>query len=223
MASDFITHALQQYVNLLAALTSHEVEFLKSYGFDENSVYDARGISRKRARKNAKLLDKPILLGSPCTQGGHRLKTRSGHCLECDPSKITYQTRHSSKGSLYIAASPSSGLIKVGMSNNLNQREKSLQREYYAECGDWQILASIALIEAGRAESDIKNALKPYQAHGLFYEKNGLAQESTEVYEICFEPCMKIISKILMDLGLGNEDLEFDWYLPSQEIFKVFP
>ncbi|MDX0442480.1 hypothetical protein GOD94_27740 [Sinorhizobium medicae] len=64
-------------------LTKSELLFLKTRGLDTNDVFDAKGRSIKDVRNEAKDLGKMLVLGVPCGSGGHRLRTRHGHCVQC--------------------------------------------------------------------------------------------------------------------------------------------
>jgi len=84
-------------------LTQDEQRFLARYGLTANDVYDGRGVHNKIRRRLAKEVGKAVILKTPCAKAGHRLATRAGHCVQCDPKKLAFQQRHSESGYVYIA------------------------------------------------------------------------------------------------------------------------
>lgn len=74
-------------------LTKEEMRFMQSQGIAPDDVFDTKGRSPKAVKVEAKAAGKRLLLGAPCQAAGHRLRTRAGHCVQCDPSKIAYQRR----------------------------------------------------------------------------------------------------------------------------------
>src|SRR5947208_2447587 len=79
-------------------LTQDEINFLSRHGLSPEDVLDGRHLSQAGARSRAEELGKTLVLGSPCRARGHKLRTRPGHCAQCDPKKIAYQGRFSSPG-----------------------------------------------------------------------------------------------------------------------------
>ncbi len=65
-------------------LTQDEIFFLSRYNLSPDDVFDGRHYSQAGARQMAKELGKTLVLGSPCNAAGHRLRTRPGHCAQCD-------------------------------------------------------------------------------------------------------------------------------------------
>lgn len=82
-----------------------ELEFLKRHGVKLEEVHDGQRQSQARRRTEAERLGKTLVLGPPCQAANHRLRTRAGHCVQCDPKKLAYQTRHTAPGYVYIAGS----------------------------------------------------------------------------------------------------------------------
>src|SRR6516162_4774254 len=80
--------------------------------------------------------NKTVALGTRCKKGRHRLRTRSGHCIQCDPRKLAFQTRFSTSQYIYIAGSLSEELLKIGICVDWRQREHQLRSEKYGSAGD---------------------------------------------------------------------------------------
>jgi hypothetical protein len=67
--------------------TEAQAQVLAQHGIRTEQVLDARGMTRKRwkaecERQNTVWAFTP---DSPCQKGGHVLRDRSGHCVQCDP------------------------------------------------------------------------------------------------------------------------------------------
>jgi hypothetical protein len=75
-------------------LTDVEKRFLSWYRLGPEDVYDGRYTLNYIARANAKSEGKTLVLGGKCRRAGHRLRTRAGHCAQCDPKKIKFQERY---------------------------------------------------------------------------------------------------------------------------------
>lgn len=124
----------------MAKLTKKQIKFLNEYDVPENKTFDATGYSSGEYKKLMRDNDLWIAYGViPCDAMGHKLRTRSGHCFQCDPDKLRYLIRHYEDQYLYLAYSPSSKFIKVGIAKDLYQREDSLNETRYGDIDDWQI------------------------------------------------------------------------------------
>ncbi len=110
-------------------LTDGEKRFLRWHGLSVDDVFDARGMSGDVWKQLIREEGKTIALGTACGRGGHRLRTRAGHCVQCDPKKLAFQARHSADQYVYIAGSLSTQLIKIGTCMNIPQRERQLRAE----------------------------------------------------------------------------------------------
>ena len=126
----------------MAQLSKDQVSFLKSQAISPAQVFDASKTTSKADRESQMgVLELSLYFGdAACKKGGHTLRTKAGHCIQCDTSKIAYQFRHSASGYVYLAYSTNSGLTKVGFTKNHPQdRTELLRREKYARASDWDI------------------------------------------------------------------------------------
>ncbi|WP_421405095.1 hypothetical protein [Agrobacterium fabrum] len=112
-------------------LTQDELEFLRTQGLSATDVYDGRGQSSAAWKAGVRSAGKTVVLGSPCSSKGHRLRTRSGHCAQCDTAKLSYQKRHNTEGYIYIAGSKAARLLKVGTCVDIEQRRRNLRNQMY--------------------------------------------------------------------------------------------
>lgn len=112
-------------------LTKDEVNFFKNQGLSPDDVYDGRSESSAAWKAGVRSAGKTVVLGTPCSSKNHRLRTRSGHCAQCDTAKLSYQKRHNTEGYVYIAGSKSAKLLKVGTCVDVDRRRKNLRHQGY--------------------------------------------------------------------------------------------
>jgi hypothetical protein len=166
----------------MAKLTEEQLKFLRSHNIPASLVFDASGMRKKDYADEMKEAGKAFAFGvTPCAAGRHTLRSRAGHCVQCDTSKIAYMLRHISPGKVYVAASRKGGFIKIGSCQWIYEREESLQKTKYGGCDDWQIIAWASFSEAGRSEGEIQSALKEWQV-GARYWKDYRWQECCELF-----------------------------------------
>ena len=164
-------------------LTIEQLAFLKKYDVDLKFVFNAQGLSKKEYRPIMKELNKLVAFGvTPCKKSGHTLRTRSGHCCQCQTKHLAFQKRHDSGGVLYIAKSSNGNLIKVGFTHALSVRDESLNRTGYAGFRDWRILYAISSPAAGKIETMTKCSIREH-ALSQDYFHDGQWRGSSETYK----------------------------------------
>jgi len=120
-----------QMVTLMLKLTKVERDFLKEHGILESELFDARDMGGPEFNPIMKELGIEFAVGRSCKNAGHRLRTRSNHCVQCDTARISFQRRWNSDGDVYVAHSPSRKLIKVGTADCPYSRTDSLNSYKY--------------------------------------------------------------------------------------------
>ncbi|TMI99573.1 MAG: hypothetical protein E6G97_21905 [Alphaproteobacteria bacterium] len=161
-------------------LTETERSFLDRHGYRPDDVFDARGYSQAGWKRRAKEAGKDIVLGSPCRAEGHRLRTRGGHCFQCDPKKIAWVQRETARGQVYIAGSLDGRLIKIGCCFDWEQRLKQECAERYGGHGDWRLLAYITIENIQTVERAALSKLWRYQVTRPYW-KDGSRQYAEEL------------------------------------------
>jgi len=131
--------------------------------------------------------------------GNHRLRTRAGHCAQCDTSKISYQRRHHSPGFVYIAGSQSARLLKIGTAIDIAQREANLRNQAYGGIRDWKVLFTAWVENGGKIEGAALKNLKQHKTSRI-YVKDGESQEAVELLQTSFTKAIKAVAT-----ALGNE------------------
>jgi hypothetical protein len=176
-------------------LTNEELVFLKRQGLGPSDVFDTRGMSSAKWKQKIKLEGKTVALGTPCAEAGHRLRTRAGHCVQCDTKKLAYQKRHRSFACLYIAGSKAQQLIKVGTAKSTEERRRKLNFEAYAGVSDWVVLFSIKIADAGKIEMQTHGELRAFASPRGFI-KDGKPQDTREAFTCSFTRAYDVLQGI---------------------------
>lgn len=192
-------------------LTEQELAFLKQQGLGPEDVLDGRFLSQEARRKKAKVAGKEIVIGSACSKGGHRLRTRYGHCVQCDTSKIAFLKRYNTKAYVYIAGSKEKKFIKIGQTNEISDREKTLNfssgdNEAYARANDWCILLHFHTDESGRIEQETKQVLENFSSPQP-YIRGGKQKNADEIYTCSFKQAEEALKKVLESKSIKTDKL----------------
>lgn len=191
-------------------LTDSELHFLKGQKLLAADVYDGRGQSAAAWKAGVRVAGLTLVLGTPCEQGGHRLRTRSGHCAQCNTSRISYQNRYNSPGYVYIAGSQAARLIKIGTATDISQRERNLRHQAYGGVRDWEMLFSAKVANAGQIENETLRRLRGHKV-GHVYEKDGSDQEAIEILEISITKALNVLSSVLEGVDVEQVERYADW------------
>ncbi|MDM1093706.1 GIY-YIG nuclease family protein [Myroides odoratimimus] len=177
-------------------LTSEQLAFLKEQKIELKYVFNANGLKKKEYGKIMKDLNMIIAFNvTPCKAYGHSLRTRSGHCCQCDTSKIAFQLRADANGVTYLAGSLSGELIKIGYTKAVEIRSESLNRTQYANYSDWEILFAIESKFAGKIENLVNIELNKYFISNN-YEHDNHNQQAYETFKCSYEKGKQMILEI---------------------------
>lgn len=177
----------------------NEIEFLRHHRINiDDDVLDARYLTTSEYKVKAKAQQKDVVLSStPCQKLGHRLRTRYGHCLQCDIKKIVHLKRYNKIGYVYLAYSNTGKIAKIGLTNDLIQRQDSLNlnthdNSGYAGYDDWKIIVHTEEVtNSGRIEHTIQNHFLEYSCERS-YTREGRVQIAYEVFDIELNEAIKI-------------------------------
>jgi hypothetical protein len=175
--------------------------FLQAHGLNESDVFDARGKAKAVWRVEAKRLGKPLIYGTPCAAAGHRLRTRSGHCVQCKPAMIAYQRRHSARQTLYIAGSQTLGCLKIGVTADIFDRHTQMNTQAYGGANDWQVLFRLDVDHAGRVEAALFRMFASKAVKGETW-KDGRWQETREMLKVSLSEAYTATAEIIQREGL---------------------
>ena len=182
-------------------LTQAQLEFLKHNGIPLSRVFDATGLSTGAYKVRMKALELWVAYGvSPCSAAAHTLRTRAGHCVQCNPANLSYLRRHDEPGQVYVAESSAVGrLVKVGTSACAKDRIGQLNIYEYGGRSDWECQFVVSVAKAGRVESIVQQKLERYSAKGTYY-KNGNYIECRELFSCAKEEVITIVQEVLKTL-----------------------
>ncbi|OAF16639.1 hypothetical protein AYJ54_37800 [Bradyrhizobium centrolobii] len=174
-------------------LTADELAFLLRQGLGPDDVLDVRRMTRSYWFQEIKRLNKTIALGSACKKGGHRLRSRKGHCVQCDSSKIAFAGRHDLTQYLYIAGSLRARLIKIGVCKDLRQRIRQICTERHGDARDWEVIYAVEIERAGEIEERVLSRLGHFAIHSHYW-KNGSLQQSIELRRCSISQALEAMS-----------------------------
>jgi hypothetical protein len=161
-------------------LTKTQIKFLNQHGIGIHEVFDATGLSISEYGELMKEGGYVVATGVfRCKKGNHSLKTRSGHCVMCNPANLAFQKRHEIPGDLYVMYSASKRLVKVGVAGDAYEREISANKQSYGSVDDWKLKFFVRVLNAGQAEKVIHDLLVEYKKPRQFLKdgRRVLAQE----------------------------------------------
>ena len=183
----------------MATLNNDQLAFLKNQHVSLSLVLDGSGL--QKTEREALMNNgghKFYYGGGACKAGGHTLRSKAGHCIQCDTSKIAYQLRSSASGYVYLAHSERNSLIKVGFSEiDPYDRVTWLQASEYGGVDDWTVVKSLRILkDAGRCEFEIHAALEQWR-RPIIYFKNNREVECKEIFACTLPVAHEVYDKIV--------------------------
>ena len=163
----------------MARLTAEQIKYLTDKGISLADVFDASSYLKSSDWKFAmRAQGKNYAFGvEPCRKAQHSLKSRSGHCIQCNPQSISQRRQYRAPGLVYVAGSKRMGWIKIGMveggTGELGKRVKELNIVRYGGAGDWEVVATVKSPMAGEFESKIHGRLKEHSVTAYYDRADG--------------------------------------------------
>lgn len=186
----------------VSELNEKECAFLSGQGILPEEIFDGRGMANRQWKADAKALGFDFVLAGRCTNGGHRLKTRAGHCIQCRTSSIAFVRRENAELNVYLAMAKNGEVTKVGCAKTIYTREESLRSQGYGGLFDWEIICWVKVKFAGRVEREIA-ALFSDKKQREFYEKDEKMQEAIEMFSYsASQAAPKFIDYVRRELGV---------------------
>jgi hypothetical protein len=171
----------------MAILSPDQLTVLREQKIPLSGVFDASGMGKLEYGPAMKSEGKSFAYGvTPCGAGGHTLRTRSGHCIQCNHANIAFILRREARAFVYIAVSWNGRFIKIGSSIDVADRAKKLVEHCYGGQTDWQIVSTARSEAAGRVESETQTKLSSYSVPGE-YTRAGKIQRCYELFRCNFE------------------------------------
>ncbi|VDC50494.1 GIY-YIG nuclease family protein [Brevundimonas mediterranea] len=193
----------------MADLTPDELSFLSVQKISLREMFDASGMRQKDYELAMKATDQHFAYGTPpCRAGGHSLKTRYGHCIQCGTEKIAFALRHHIPAHVYIAGSYRGKIIKIGLAKDTGDRIAQLNDWRYGGATDWELLAFAHTKQAGKVEFATQNMLSEHRSTGS-YIRDGNEQQCYELFGCGYSIAKAALLKSLPDgvpLKTSKED-----------------
>lgn len=180
----------------MADLTQDQLQFLATQRIPTSQLFDASGMRKRDYSAAMDAAGAYFAFGvTPCAAGGHQLRTKAGHCVQCDTSKIAFALRHSAEASVYIAESKAASLVKVGVTGDLSDRLYKLREYQYGGADDWVLLCSAFVKEAGRLEFSVQDRLAAHRVPGS-YVRAGRVQSCYELFACDSSEAVQALAKL---------------------------
>jgi hypothetical protein len=180
-------------------LNQNEKEFLTFHDVKPEQTFNAEGMSKSEYRPLMKRDGQIVAFNTtPCNAAGHQLRTRSGHCVMCNSAPLGFQKRNDLSGYVYVAGSILGQMLKVGFSNNYENRELLLNQQNYGGFDDWKNLLVLFSANGGRLELQLHSKLKIYSTSRDYFHDDHY-QKATEIFHCS-------VSKVLEALELVDSN-----------------
>jgi hypothetical protein len=162
-------------------LTDSQKCFLASQGISENEVFDALDGSVRWYKSEMEHVGKLFaLVANPCYRG-HYLRSRSGHCIQCDTKRIAFIKRHYKAAYVYVAGSRSEKVFKIGSSDSPWDRGPHLNQLGYGRITDWETLYYASFPDAGKVEFNAHSLLSSFASPRSYY-REGVHTDCREIF-----------------------------------------
>ena len=155
-----------------------------------------RGVQRVPKSEGKHLVLAGVIVEGIVEELGHRLRTRAGHCIQCNPINIAFQRREDTPGYVYIAGSLSGRVIKIGTTGDLNQRENQMRAEGYGGSRDWIILFSAFVSKGGEFERKVSSRVKGNRVYRTYF-KDGIEQGAVELHQCSYSEALRAMNECL--------------------------
>ena len=172
------------------------VSFLKRHRIKSEEIFNAKGLRRIEYAELMKKNGKLFAINTDACGNGHRLKTHSGHCVICDSENIHHYRLHYRTSFVYVAGSKSKRALKIGTSDDPNDRMRRLNGEAYGGAYDWVLLIDAWTKEAGRKEKEIQSALRRFFVKGE-YIKSGKTVSTYELVSCGLSTARDVMREVL--------------------------
>ncbi|MGH8123694.1 MAG: GIY-YIG nuclease family protein [Rudaea sp.] len=141
---------------------------------------------------------------SPCGSYGHRMRTRAGHCIQCDTKKIAFIRRHYEQAYIYIAGSRRSRVIKIGCSAHPWERQNLINQLGYGGISDWRMVYYGRYENAGKVEFAVHRMLSQYSSPRS-YMREYLQVDCREVFACGYPIVKQALDSVAIPILVGTE------------------
>jgi hypothetical protein len=188
-------------------LTKDQKDFIKKHQISEDLLFDANGEGMSDELKQ-NMSDTKTVLAYNATGSienpDHNFINIDGDFVQAELDKIPFALRTYKTGYIYIAGSKKSHLIKVGSSNEVKDRIKTLNitTTKSGSIDDWELIFQAKTETLGKVERLFQQKLSEYKSSAQ-YEK-GKLQNGGELYR-----CSYAKARDVMTPAEDEEQFEF--------------
>jgi len=108
-----------------------------------------------------------------------------------------FRDRYYIPGWVYIQGSASEGVLKFGITVNLNQRTGRNRTQKYGGIGDWKLLYRVWVENCGRIETDALACLKKYKVTRIYLKDGHTTQRSKEIVKCDFSTALEALESCI--------------------------
>lgn len=180
---------------MTSTLSEEQIRFLLSQNIPISHTFDASGYSKKDYSEIMKQEDLLVAYNTtPCKSFSHTLRSRHGHCIQCNTQALAFIRRYSENGIVYLLHSNAINKCKVGTCKNINERLRTLNSQRYGNANDWRLIEEFETENAARIEYNISKAIEKYRFETQ-YLRTGATIKCQEIYDCTIEIIKEVIKK----------------------------
>jgi hypothetical protein len=176
-------------------LNELQVQFLISQNIPLSKTFDANGYTKKDYSEIMKEEDLLVAYNTtPCNLFSHTLRSRYGHCIQCNTQALAFIKRYSERGLIYLIHSNILNKCKIGICKDINERLRTLNSQRYGNANDWRLIEFVEVDNSARIEYNISKIASPYKFE-TEYIRTGKVIKCQEIYSFSIEVAQEIIKK----------------------------
>jgi hypothetical protein len=165
-----------------AALTKSQKQFIEEQMIPYSRVLDAAGLKMAEYKRAMQEGDYIVAVNvTPCKKYGHRIRSRHGHCVQCNISVLEFQDRKYRDGFVYVCYSAMNNFAKIGMTYTPERRLNVLKKQKYASVQDWEMIFAEKCLNAGLVEYKAQKLIEQFRMERT-YTKDGRIQSCYEIF-----------------------------------------
>jgi hypothetical protein len=182
-------------------LSPSQVLFLVSQNIPLSRAFDASGYSKKEYSEIMKEEDMLVAYNTtPCNSFSHTLRSRHGHCIQCNTQALAFIRRYSEKGLVYLLHSVSIDKCKIGTCKDINERLRTLNSQKYGGANDWLLVYCFEADNSARVEYSISRDAAPYRFE-MQYTRTGKTIKCQEIYSCSISKAKEIINNVRQSIS----------------------